>query len=637
MKIKKNIYITLSCQIIYCSLPMQIFAGAGDEITNSFGSSSIMSDNSQDITSEDFKFEEVEEYILKRTIKIKDRLLGLYEHEKTGALVVCCQMIDKKEDDAGDDESFEIFFRAPSENNKGTNHALEHCILGNLLCRDTLANGQAIPTGIKFSVDNTSFSSKIFRKVLNFSQEFETLLEQLNNPGFLYSDSIFDIQVYNKIPRDDGQNFTIGRLFAERQKEFARTASCESDKYTELLTGSKFQFNYAGLPEDILKLEKSELVDVYNKYIHPSNSLSIIQSHNYKNMLNKINTEYFSKYDKKNIEVSFDTNDCDETERYINSNQKFDKSCFNYEYCAYIFYDLKDYNAEELEQFELFNNVFVNNYKSLTNKLKQEGYGDIVINFDSSNGYPYMILELYGDNMDLFKQEILIKNISEFINNINITDLDLMDWDEFDQYKSVINSYSLFNKIYNSFAIYQDPFSNKCFNIDDNIVTERKILIEQNILKNLVPKKISILKPDENNYKTYHFNFNISDCDNILIKEIIINILNNYILNENLYKFGVFYAPFQISVIDKQMSLYTDEKLGVEYTVEFFNNKLKQVLNEFEITDEILEKTKETLQSYKTLMLSSFSEEEKKFIKNLTTQEIQDNFKKIEFLGLTTN
>ena len=71
---------------------------------------------------------EVKGYRINRVLEYNGSFLFLYEHKKTGAQVVV------KANAIGPEEMVNIGFAMPLKDNKGTNHALEHCIASTIFC-----------------------------------------------------------------------------------------------------------------------------------------------------------------------------------------------------------------------------------------------------------------------------------------------------------------------------------------------------------------------------------------------------------------------------------------------------------------------------------------------------------------------
>lgn len=610
----KTISLALNCALLFTNDVQVLFANSGIN-QNVVGLSQGIS--STDITlGSSTKFQNVEGYILAKTFKIKDRHLALYVHQKTGAQIVVTEMINEDESD----NDINIFFKVPSENDKGTKHVLEHCILHNLLNRPNLCWGVASDIGIGFFVSTTSYRTCNFKNIVSFDDELSFILSQLKKPDFIDDETIFDIEAHHEHTSSSGKKFVRGSVY----KEMCRFP--ENNNYLKnVMPNSKLKFVYGGLPDDILTLTHQEVVDTYNKYIHPSNSISYITSFNYKSIMNKLNDEYFNCYSPKNINVNYDLKSEELSSNYEWTSQKFPNydTSINSKYIAEIFFDLKNYSAKQIDYICKACEILAANQQPLIN----EGYNafEFCPNISSSN--PYIKFLLYSDYDNLLQEETLINNLHEFIvnNNIRFDDWDFHNVFYYDWYRNK----HLYERIHQSFALYGMPFSEKLFIFDGNCIKEiEKSDIspdEKLIFNNLIPKKIIISEIENKEFKddthTYCFKFNI-ESENEEINFVTLATLNNYILTKNLSRRGVFYESLYI---DTALSncLFTKEIKGVEDALDFFNNDLKSAISNFELTPQILNDVK--------LCMNNFAPLDSDKIDSLTIEQIQNSLNKVSF------
>lgn len=220
-------------------------------------------------------------------------------HEKSGAHAVVEKNSNKKKD-------FCVGFRTPVENDKGTNHIIEHCILNgskkypcknmifellNLSKTDPYLNAYTSPTHTYFPISCLS------------ENELETLAkiytDGIFNPNFLTDEKIFKKEgIRYELEQNDSLTAN-GTVFNEMQDD-------KSDYIPLLLkrlfpdTNSKNYFG--GIPDKIMDLTYEEVCSTYKKYYHPSNCLIYLSGDiNYGHFFEWLDKEYLNNYDVKDM------------------------------------------------------------------------------------------------------------------------------------------------------------------------------------------------------------------------------------------------------------------------------------------------------------------------------------------------
>lgn len=542
----------------------------------------------------------VEGYDLIRVLKKDDRWILQYTHQKTGAQVVFLP---------GFENQMNTMFRIPAENNKGTNHVLEHCLIP-MLYNYRCVNGHTDSYGMYVTLreqENSKFN------ILN--PAFYEIMNQLSDPTFLKDRTIFDRESHFKYKDDQGNEHEGGRVLDE---EIAQ------EEFSEFME-SKADFAVGGIPSEIRKLTHEEVCDTYNKYVHPSNSLTCIEYSddldNYESVLKKLDEKYFGKFEKKNIEVDFSLDN--EIPDYIyNVNNEGDE---NKEFEATVSFDLAGLKDKDLDVPRvLFENLEYENY---------EGYSNIFANVDCSCYKPKLVFIFRGQDFNLFTKECLTETANKIIKLRQSCDEEYHNSNNIEFYKNCW----MRDRIMRSFSFNGDPFSEKRFTINDNELAHVDldyVKYNQNKILNSLPHgKIKVKRSNEykreNKYNIIKFNLNKQISKNESIDKIVLNIVQRYILKENLTKKGVCYAEPTADLKNKCFS--TSSKIAYDYEKYFFENKFQDLVNNFNLTSEIFEEYKNLVDTCQL----SFSDEDRENMNRLSRKQLEGYIKNVKLESTT--
>lgn len=542
----------------------------------------------------------VDGYDLTRVLKKDDKWILQYTHQKNGAQVVFIP---------GYENQMNTMFRIPAENNKGTNHVLEHCLIP-MLYNYRCVNGHTDSYGLYVTLreqENSEFD------ILN--PAFDEVMDQLSDPAFLKDRTIFDRESHFKYKDDQGNEHEGGRVLDEEQ------IMKECDKTIE----SKADFVYGGIPSEIRKLTYEEVCDTYNRYAHPSNSLTCIEYSdnldNYESVLKKLDEKYFGKFEKKNIEVDF--NLANEIPDYI-CNVDNDGS-ENQEFDATVSFDLTDFSDKDLDIFRvLFKNCEYQNF---------EGYSNIFANVDYSCHKPKLVLNFSGQDFNLFTKECLTEAANKIIKMRQALDEEYHSYNDIQLYKSCW----MRDRMMISFSFNGDPFSEKHFTINDNelacVDLDYVRSNKDRILNSLSHGRIKVRSSNEyrreHDSKTIKFNLSKQISGNDSIDKFVLDVIKHYILRENLTKKGVCYAEPTFDLENKCFS--TGSKIAYDYEKYFFENNFQDLVNNFNVTPEIFEEYKNLVETYKL----SFSDEDRESIKKLSREELEGYIRNVRFESTT--
>lgn len=228
----------------------------------------------------------------------------LLEHDKTGArmLVIKNNNIDR---------GFSIKFNTPPDN-RGTNHILEHSVLGGSVKYPTKNS--------IFDIINTTYVS--FANALTYpnmtmypisSQSEEQLLKATDiyldavfNPLILTDERIFEREGWRYELADETAPLNYnGIVYNEMQGSLGSIASTAVSNANKAVFSDTDQGNNSGgIPSEILTLTYEDLIDTYKKYYHPSNCFMVLYGDlDYVKFLDMIDRDYLSSYTRQTIDI----------------------------------------------------------------------------------------------------------------------------------------------------------------------------------------------------------------------------------------------------------------------------------------------------------------------------------------------
>lgn len=200
----------------------------------------------------------------------------VFEHEKTGAKAVFIQNDDTN-------KYFALEFNTRAENNKGTAHVLEHCVMsgsGKYPSR-SLSNALKNRSYITYMNAFTKSASTVF-PVASLSEK------QLLKMAGYYTDLCFDPSVLRDedIFKTEAWRFTYdetsgkagvnGTIYSEMSGRYSADMEALGKAAGLLYPGCPASYIAGGTPQDILTLSYGEVKDFYERYYHPSNCVAYI-------------------------------------------------------------------------------------------------------------------------------------------------------------------------------------------------------------------------------------------------------------------------------------------------------------------------------------------------------------------------
>ncbi|MDI9520469.1 MAG: insulinase family protein [Bacillota bacterium] len=200
---------------------------------------------------------------------------GLYQHEKTGALVLYMANEDTN-------RAFNISFQTPVLDDTGIPHVFEHATLGgsqkypskelffNLINQTYNTFLNAMTTSVITAYPAASLSEKQLLKYLDY------YTDSVLYPCVMQEESIFLEEAWRYAMADKDAPLTLaGTVYTEMEGAYSIDMAAMFNFYKSIFPGSHKGNSYGGNPLHIPELTWQSLKDYHDAYYHPSNSLTI--------------------------------------------------------------------------------------------------------------------------------------------------------------------------------------------------------------------------------------------------------------------------------------------------------------------------------------------------------------------------
>lgn len=224
----------------------------------------------------------------------------LYEHEKTGALVMLIENEDTN-------RTFEITFRTPVPDNTGIPHIFEH---------STLSGSKKYPSknlffNMKYQTYNTFMNAATYGNMTTYpcaSLSEKQLLSLTDyytdacfNPMIYEDESIFREEAWRYVLDSADDDLTLeGTVYSEMRGAYTIDFAAYLNYRRTLFPGSVAGNNYGGTPAEIPNLTWDKLKAYHDVYYHPSNSLTCLYGKiEHPEDFLALLDGYFSAYEKK--------------------------------------------------------------------------------------------------------------------------------------------------------------------------------------------------------------------------------------------------------------------------------------------------------------------------------------------------
>ncbi|HOA00581.1 insulinase family protein [Ruminococcus sp.] len=225
-------------------------------------------------------------------------------HIKTGARLVWLK-------NSGENKLFSVAFKTPPTDDTGIFHILEHSVLGGsekypvkepfleLMkgTMNTFLNAMTYPDKTVFPVSS--------RNDTDFMNLTRVYLDAVFAPAIYYNPNIFYQEGWHIEMRSPSDTPVYkGVVFNEMKGAMSSVYShMESDMMNVLYPDSCYRFESGGLPEAIPDLSYEQFIQGHRTYYHPSNAYIYLDGPvNIDAVLELIDSEYLSRYDKREVE-----------------------------------------------------------------------------------------------------------------------------------------------------------------------------------------------------------------------------------------------------------------------------------------------------------------------------------------------
>ena len=217
----------------------------------------------------------IENFSLKDKKQVDSENISFYVYSPGNIGIVVIQ----QDTDANKAQNFsiEIAFKTPTENNKGTMHIIEHCILNgseNYPIKDLFyAVKNEYPASYIDATtyhDFTCYSLETSSKK-DFFLIFDVLWDCIFRPKFLTDKKIFQKESF--FYDSHNNNLINGSVFYEVAGTYTFPQKNICRFINKQLFDNSYQCDCGGTPWNILDLTYKEAIDFYKKYYVPSNML----------------------------------------------------------------------------------------------------------------------------------------------------------------------------------------------------------------------------------------------------------------------------------------------------------------------------------------------------------------------------
>ena len=467
-----------------------------------------------------------------------------------------------------DDENrvFNIAFKTPVNNSKGTPHILEHSVL----CGSRKYNVKDPFIELEKGSLNTFLNAMTFPdktcypiaspNIVDFHNLMDVYLDAVFFPNAVKNEKIFMQEGWHYEFDEKDEMIVNGVVFNEMKGVFSDPdAMLEYAIISNLLSNTTYEYESGGKPTDIMDLSYEEFKDFHKKFYSPSNSIIYLYGKlDYNDELLRLN-EYLDKCEKIDVDIDFGNKPIILKKECVDYYNLDTENLNDRNYIARTYLETGDNTNLNHLVIELIDYVlFSAEGAILKEKILNAGLCESISTHYES-GIKYHYYSIIAKNIDVNKKNELISLIDEEIDKILKNGVDI------DRIKAAINinyfdsaedeygtfpkglAFSLFSldtylysKNYSEFIKYKGAFDYiKSIDLNDknNIfyTTIRKLLKENdNVAINILsPKKGYALEKDKKIFdKIIEKKKKLTNDDIVIIKKNIDD-LKEYQKKEN--------------------------------------------------------------------------------------------------------
>lgn len=249
------------------------------------------------------------EVLERGTLDLAGAQTALLEHTRSGAQLLIIQNQDIN-------RSFDITFRTPALDDRGTSHVFEHlCING---------SDRYPAQNLFFALSNLTYNTFVNAvtganltsyPVASLSEAqlmtmMDCYMSGVLHPLVYEEKRLVDREAWRYELEDEGGEITLnGTVYSEMKGSYNLTGASYLNLKKTLMPGTIAGNVSGGKPEAIPQLAWEDLISYHQSYYHPSNALIILYGDlNYAPFLEALDRNYLSAYERREIEI--DNVDC---------------------------------------------------------------------------------------------------------------------------------------------------------------------------------------------------------------------------------------------------------------------------------------------------------------------------------------
>ena len=369
-------------------------------------------------------------YSVSRNYYIEEQNIEVVElvHLKTEAKIICLICDDEN-------RVFNIAFKTPVSNSKGTPHILEHSVL----CGSKKYNVKDAFIELAKGSMNTFLNAMTFpdktcypvasANLKDFHNLVDVYLDAVFYPNAIKNDKIFRQEGWHYELEDKNADLKVnGVVFNEMKGVYSDPDSIlESATLSNIFADTNYAYDYGGNPNEIYKLTFDEFKEFHHKYYSPTNSIVYFYGKlDYNYELEYLNLEYLQNFEKVDVDIEFKSN-----LKFVKNNEQIDyysidsKDNIDKSYLAYTF-SLNDKKTSlMIVVMQIIDYIlFSSDSAILKEKFLNEGFGEVVFSkceFGLKDGY-YSII---SQNILESKKDAFIKLFDEYIDAILKNGIDI--------------------------------------------------------------------------------------------------------------------------------------------------------------------------------------------------------------------
>lgn len=378
-------------------------------------------------------------YFLLKQYTIAEQNLEVVElcHKKTEVKLVFFICDDE-------DRVFNIAFKTPVNNSKGTPHILEHSVLCGSKKYDVKDPFIELLKGsMKTFLNAMTFPDKTCYPVASanlkdFHNLMDVYMDAVFYPNAVNNDKIFKQEGWHyEMDSKDSELKVNGVVFNEMRGVYSNPDSIlESSILNNLFKGTNYEYESGGDPKEIYNLTFDEFKAFHKKYYSPTNSIVYLYGKlDYNYELEYFDREYLGSFEKEEVRAEFkDTKilgtNSEQIDYYnIDSEDNKDNA-----YLAYTFgVDFEKTSLKNIVLQIIDYVLFSSDSAILKEKFLNEGFGEAVFSrYDM--GLKKGFYSIISQNVLESKKEAFLKLFDDSIRDIVNNGIDV------DKFKAGINS-----------------------------------------------------------------------------------------------------------------------------------------------------------------------------------------------------